>query len=116
MFDGNKVHSFYSILSDKKSILNNSISSIIEIDKKNLLFISKDGLSIFNREKYNYDRVKIPLPISIVDDKINNLVYVTTSNNGLYQLDYDFNILNNYKTDPLNPFTISSNSFFESSR
>ena len=49
--------------------------------------------------------------ISIVDDKINNLVYVTTSNNGLYQLDYDFNILNNYKTDPLNPFTISSNSF-----
>ena len=58
MFDGNKVHSFYSILSDKKSILNNSISSIIEIDKK-LLFVSKDGLSIFNREKYNYDRVKI---------------------------------------------------------
>ena len=24
--------------------------------------------------------------------------------------------MNNYKTDPLNPFTISSNSFFESSR
>ena len=115
MYDGNNIHNFQSILSEKNSLLNSSIQNIIEIDDK-LLFVSKDGLSIFNREKYNYDRVKIPLPISIVDDKKNNLVYVTTSNDGLYQLDYDFNILNNYKTDPLNPFTISSNSFFESSR
>lgn len=115
MYDGNNIHNFQSILSEKNSLLNSSIQNIIEINNK-LLFVSKDGLSIFNREKYNYDRVKIPLPISIVDDKINDLVYVTTSNNGLYQLDYDFNILNNYKTDPLNPFTISSNSFFESSR
>ena len=115
MYDGNNIHNFQSILSEKNSLLNSSIQNIIEIDKK-LLFVSKDGLSIFNRKKYNYDRVKIPLPISIIDDKKNNLVYVTTSNNGLYQLDYDFNILNNYKTDPLNPFTISSNSFFESSR
>ena len=97
MYDGNNIHNFQSILSEKNSLLNSSIQNIIEIDNK-LLLVSKDGLSIFNREKYNYDRVKIPLPISIVDDKKNNLVYVTTSNNGLYQLDYDFNILNNYKT------------------
>jgi hypothetical protein len=111
MFDGNKVHSFYSILSDKKSILNNSISSIIELDNKNLVFVSKDGLSIFNRKSFNFTRKKISYPISILHDKNNEIYYVTTSQNGVYQLDKNFKTINNFKTDPLNPFTVSSNNF-----
>jgi len=115
MFDGNKIHKFQSILSEKNSLLNSSIQNIIEINNK-LLFVGKDGFSVFNRERYNYDRINIPMPISIVDDKKNKLVYVSTSNSGIYQMDYNFNALNNFKTDPLNPFTISSNSFSENSR
>ena len=49
MYDGNNIHNFQSILSRKNSLLNSSIQNIIEIDDK-LLFVSKDGLSIFNRE------------------------------------------------------------------
>ena len=115
MFDGNKVHSFQSILSENNSLLNSEIKNIIEVDN-NLLFIGKDGLSLFNRELFNYERIKIPSPVSVVNDKQNKLIYFSTSNNGIYKLDYKFNILENFKTDPLNPFSLSSNSFSESKR
>ncbi len=103
MFDGNKIHSFQSILSENNSLLNSEVKNIIEVDN-NLLFIGKDGLSLFNREFFNYDRVKIPSPVSLVNDKENKFIYVSTSNNGIYKMDHNFNILENFKTDPLNPF------------
>ena len=115
MFDGNKIHSFQSILSENNSLLNSEVKNIIEVDN-NLLFIGKDGLSLFNRELFNYERIKIPSPVSVVNDKKNKLLYFSTSNNGIYKMDYNFNILENFKTDPLNPFSLSSNSFSESKR
>tara|TARA_A100001011_G_scaffold400731_1_gene518057 strand:- start:195 stop:3548 length:3354 start_codon:yes stop_codon:yes gene_type:complete len=111
MFDGNNVHTFFSVLSNKRSILNNSISSIIELENKDLVFISKDGLSIFNRKSFDFTRKKISYPVSILHDEVNKLYYVTTSQNGIFQLDRNFDILDHFKTDPLNPFTISSNAF-----
>ena len=111
MFDGKIVHYFESILADDKTIINNSIQNIIELKNKELLFISKDGISIFNRDLFNFKRVKIPVPISVLADDTNKKVFVTTSYSGIYILDYEFNILNNYKSDPLNLFSISTNSF-----
>lgn len=115
MFDGNKIHSFQSILSENNSLLNSEVKKIIEVDN-NLLFIGKDGLSLFNREFFNYDRIKIPSPVSLVNDKENKFIYVSTSSSGIYKMDYNFNVLENFKTDPLNPFSLSSNSFSESNR
>ena len=115
MYDGNKIHNFQSILSENNSLLNSEVKNIIEVDN-NLLFIGKDGLSLFNRELFNYERIKIPSPVSIVNDKKNKLLYFSTSNNGIFKMDYNFNILENFKTDPLNPFSLSSNSFSESKR
>ena len=40
MFDGNKIHSFQSILSENNSLLNSEVKNIIEVDN-NLLFIGK---------------------------------------------------------------------------
>ena len=59
MFDGNKMHSFFSTLSQQNTILNNSIDNIIELDNLDLVFISKDGLSVFNRSSYDFKRVRI---------------------------------------------------------
>lgn len=67
------------------------------------MFIGKDGLSLFNREFFNYDRIKIPSPVSLVNDKENKFIYVSTSSSGIYKMDYNFNVLENFKTDPLNP-------------
>ena len=44
MFDGNKMHSFFSTLSQQNTILNNSIDNIIELDNLDLVFVSKDIL------------------------------------------------------------------------
>jgi hypothetical protein len=111
MFDGKIVHNFESILADNSTLVNNSILNIIELSNKELLFISKDGISVFNRDLFNFKRVKIPVPISILADDINKKIFITTSFSGVYILDFEFNILNNYKSDPLNLFSISTNSF-----
>ena len=47
MFDGKIVHNFESILADNTTLINNSILNIIELNNKELLFISKDGISVF---------------------------------------------------------------------
>ena len=104
MFDGKIVHSFESILADNTTLINNSIFNIIELNNKELLFISKDGISVFNRDLFNFKRVKIPVPISILADDINGKIFITTSYSGIYVLDFEFNILKNYKSDPLNLF------------
>ena len=111
MFDGKIVHDFESILADNKTLMNNSILNIIELNNRELLFISKDGISVFNRDLFNFRRVKIPVPVSVISDDINSRIFVTTSFSGIYVLDYEFNILKNYKSDPLNLFSISTNSF-----
>jgi ligand-binding sensor domain-containing protein len=111
MFDGNKMHSFFSNLSQQNTILNNSIDNIIELDNLDLVFISKDGLSVFNRSSYDFKRVRIKSPISLVSDKENQLIYVTTAQDGIYQLDSNYSEINHFITDPLNPFTLSSNVF-----
>ena len=111
MFDGKTVHSFESILADNTTLINNSIFNIIELNNKELLFISKDGISVFNRDLFNFKRVKLPVPISILADDINKKIFITTSFSGIYVLDFEFNILKNYKSDPLNLFSISTNSF-----
>ena len=111
MFDGKIVHSFESILADNTTLINNSIFNIIELNNKELLFISKDGISVFNRDLFNFKRVKLPVPISILADDINKKIFITTSYSGIYVLDFEFNILKNYKSDPLNLFSISTNSF-----
>ena len=76
---------------------NNSIINIIELKNKELLFVSKDGISVFNRELFDFKRVRIPIPISVLDDNNNKRIFVTTSFDGVYILDYDFNILKNFK-------------------
>ncbi len=111
MFDGKIVHNFESILADNTTLINNSIFNIIELNNKELLFISKDGISVFNRDLFNFKRVKLPVPISILADDINKKIFITTSYSGIYVLDFQFNILNNFKSDPLNLFSISTNSF-----
>ena len=62
MFDGNSVHNFQSVLSENNSLLNSEIKSIIEFDK-DLLLVGKDGISLFNREFFNYNRIKVPFQI-----------------------------------------------------
>ena len=111
MFDGKIVHSFESILADNNTLINNSIENIIELKNRELLFISKDGISVFNRDLFSFKRVRIPIPISVLADGDNKKIFVTTSFSGVYILDYDFNIINNFKSDPLNLFSISTNSF-----
>ena len=111
MFDGKIVHNFESILADNTTLINNSIINIIELKNKELLFVSKDGISVFNRELFDFKRVRIPIPISVLADNNNKRIFVTTSFEGVYILDYDFNILKNFKSDPLNLFSVSTNSF-----
>ena len=111
MFDGKKVHVFTSVLSDNKSLLNSAIINIIELKNKELIFISRDGLSIFERLNFSFKRVRIPTPISILVDDQDKKLFVSTSNNGIYVLDFDFNLIRQFKNDPLNPFSLSTNSF-----
>ena len=111
MFDGKIVHSFESILADNKTLINNSIENIVELKNKELLFVSKDGISVFNRELFNFMRIKIPVPVSVLADDENERIFVTTSFDGVYILDYEFNIIKNFKNDPLNLFSVSTNSF-----
>ena len=59
MFDGRKVHVFTSVLSDNKSLLNSAIINIIELKNKELIFISRDGLSIFDRPNFSFKRLRI---------------------------------------------------------
>ena len=82
MFDGKIVHSFESILADNNTLINNSIENIIELKNKELLFISKDGLSVFNRDLFSF-KVRIPIPISVLADGDNKKIYVTTSFSGV---------------------------------
>ena len=116
MFDGKMVHNFESILADNKTLINNSVQNIIELKNKDLLFISKDGISVFNRNLFNFKRVKIPVPVSVLADEENKRIFVTTSFEGVYILDYEFNIIKNFKSDPLNLFSVSTNSFNRSNR
>ena len=116
MFDGKKVHVFTSVLSDNKSLLNSAIINIIELKNKELIFISRDGLSIFDRPKFSFKRIKIPTPISVLVDDQDKKLFVSTSNNGIYVLDFDFNFIRQFKNDPLNPFSLSTNSFNEKAR
>ena len=115
LYDGKRVHSFESVLADEKSLLNSNVNTIRELDNSDLLFISKDGISIFQRETYDFKRVKIPSPVSLVVDKQSNEIFITTSLKGIYILDFEYNIKNHFLTDPLNPFSISTNSFNKSS-
>ena len=116
MFDGNIVHDFESILADNKTLINNSVQNIIELKNKELLFVSKDGISVFNRNLFDFKRVKIPFPVSVLADDENKRIFVTTSFSGVYILDYDFNIVKNFKSDPLNLFSVSTNSFERQNR
>ncbi|OUW75180.1 MAG: hypothetical protein CBD64_00690, partial [Flavobacteriaceae bacterium TMED204] len=116
MFDGKKVHVFTSVLSDNKSLLNSAIINIIELKNKELIFISRDGLSIFDRPNFSFKRLRIPTPISVLVDDQDKKLFVSTSNNGIYVLDFDFNFIRQFKNDPLNPFSLSTNSFNEKAR
>tara|TARA_A100001011_G_C14314835_1_gene847450 strand:- start:74 stop:3421 length:3348 start_codon:yes stop_codon:yes gene_type:complete len=116
MYDGKKIHVFESILADDTTPINTNIENIIQLPNDNLVFISKDGLSVFNRDSFNFLRVKIPSPVSFLLDEINERIYLTTSINGIFVLDTDFKVLSNFKTETLNPFSLSSNSFDKNNR
>ena len=111
MYDGIKVHKFESILSDENTILNSNVDRIRELKNGDLLFTSKDGISLFQRNTFDFRRIKIPRPVSLLVDDKSQEIFITTSLNGIFILDYNYGIKKNYLSDPLNPFSISSNSF-----
>ena len=111
MFDGKKVHVFTSVLSDKESLINSIVSRIIELETNDLLFVSKNGLSVFERDNFSFKRVNIPIPISVLYDKLDEILFVSTSNDGIYVLNNKYEVINHFRTDPLNPFSLSTNSF-----
>ena len=114
MYDGVKVHRFESILSDENSLLNSNIDRIRELENGDLLFLSKDGISFFNRTTFNFRRIKVPFPITLLVDSFSKEFFVTTALNGVYILDFNYNIKDKYISDPLNPFSISTNVFEKS--
>ena len=113
MYDGIKVHRFESILSDEKSLLNSNIERIRELENGDLLFLSKDGISFFNRKTFDFRRIKVPFPITLLVDSFREEVFVTTALNGVYIIYLDYNIKDKYISDPLN-FSISTNVFEKS--
>ena len=96
MYDGVKVHRFESILSDENSLLNSNIDRIRELENGDLLFLSKDGISFFNRTTFNFRRIKVPFPITLLVDSFSKEFFVTTALNGVYILDFNYNIKDKY--------------------
>lgn len=116
-FDGSNLTVYENNITDSTSIINNSISTIIEDKDQNLWIGTATGVCIYNREKDNFKtfrRVGQELfqPVSVLFEDEKKHIWIGTSGIGLYRYDKESDSLYAYMSDKNDTTSISSNFIF----
>ncbi len=108
-YDGLENKVFRSNPFNTSSLNGNRIWHIENYNKDTLVVISDNALHLFTPKNYSFKRFDIESrPTSVYRD--GSEFWLTTLNQGVYKLDKN-KIIQNYKFDPLNPFSISTSEF-----
>ena len=111
VFYDNEKKVFYSDILDSLSVLNSSVDNIMMSSRNDLIVISKDGLSIFDSNSFNFKQIKLDSkPTSVNEDLNSGKLWVSTENSGYYLINND-EVEEHFVFDPLNPLSISSSNF-----
>ena len=114
-FDDEK-NVFYSDILDSLSVLNSNINNLFIDSKNNLIILSKDGVSLFDANEFNFKQLKLSsTPTSVNEDLQSGELWVSTENSGYYLIG-DNEIKQHFTFDPLNPLSISSSNFLNNDK
>jgi Predicted periplasmic ligand-binding sensor domain len=70
---------FYSNIQDSLSVLNSDIDKIKIDSKNNLIILTRDGISIFNSNTFNFKQLKLASkPTSVQEDQNSGELWVST--------------------------------------
>ena len=117
VFFDNEKEVFYANIQDSLSVLNSDIDDIKIDSKNNLIILTRDGISIFNSNTFNFKQLKLnSKPTSVGEDINSGELWVSTENSGYYLINKDQEIDQHFKFDPLSPLSISSSSFSDGSK
>ena len=108
---------FYSNIEDSLSVLNSDIDNIIIDSKNNLIVLTRDGISIFNSNTFDFKQLKLSSkPTSVTEDIVSNQLWVSTENSGYYLINENNEIDQHFTFDPLSPLSISSSNFLDANK
>ena len=103
---------FFSNIEDSLSILNSDILKLSEGINKELIVLSKDGLSIFDSSSFSFSQIPLESePKGVLLNPTNKTYWVFTRQSGIYVLDNALKTTNHFEFDPLNPLSISTSKF-----
>ena len=103
---------FFSNIEDSLSILNSDILKLSEGINKELIVLSKDGLSIFDSSSISFSQIPLESePKGVLLNPTNKTYWVFTRQSGIYVLDNALKTTNHFEFDPLNPLSISTSKF-----
>ena len=102
-------YQFFSKMTDPQSLLDSDIKSLAFSTDGSPVALTKSGLSFFNRRAFNFGQVPLSsTPQQLLMDAVSGNYWVPTENNGISILDSNGNSIGLFKTDPLNPLSIST--------
>ena len=117
VFFDNEKQVFYANIQDSLSVLNSDIDEIKIDSKNNLIILTRDGISIFNSNTFNFKQLKLASkPTSVQEDQNSGELWVSTENSGYYLISQNKQIDQHFIFDPLSPLSISSSSFSDGSK
>ena len=107
-----RTYKFYADITNKHSLLDSDIESLTTTPDGTAVALSASGLSFFNESAFNFTQAPLDSePTGLFFDPIEFQYWATTEKAGIALLNRDMSHSATYKTDPLNPLSISTSSF-----
>ncbi len=113
-YDGYKIKVYKNIPGDSTSLYGKMVKGLYEDSRKNL-YIGSNVLQVYNREKDNFDYIKLidKFEISrmircLAGDRQGN-IWIGTNNQGLFSYNPETGKISHYMREPGNPNSLSNN-------
>ena len=111
-YTNGNTYQFYSDITDTKSLLDSDISKIISTPDRSVVALTASGLSFYNELSFDFSQVPLDsLPTGLFLDPIGDNYWVTTEKSGIAIVNKTKENIANFRTDPLNPLSISTSDF-----
>lgn len=112
LYTNGNTYQFYSDITDTKSLLDSDISKIISTPDRSVVALTASGLSFYNELSFDFSQVPLDsLPTGLFLDPIGDNYWVTTEKSGIAIVNKTKENIANFRTDPLNPLSISTSDF-----
>jgi hypothetical protein len=111
-YTNGNTYQFYADITDPKSLLDSDVSNVISTPDRSVVALTASGLSFYNELSFDFTQVPLDsLPTGLFLDPVTDQYWVATEKSGIAVVSKVKEKLTSFRTDPLNPLSISTSDF-----